>query len=85
MLLSSIYHLAGGEIPFCGPVVISLLGFGMGVLVVALSERFSPVDSMELMAAQALGLSNVQLMREVVIPPSRPGLLNLLNRWKQQF
>lgn len=85
VLLSSIYHLAGGEIPFCGPVVISLLGFGMGVLVVALSERFSPVDSMELMAAQALGLSNVQLMREVVIPPSRPGLLNLLNRWKQQF
>jgi len=27
----------------------------------------------------------VQIMREVVIPPSRPGLMNMLNRLKQQF
>ncbi len=84
-LLSSIYHLARGQIPFFTPAVIAVLGFALGVLVAVLCERFSPVDSMELMAAQALGLSHVQIMREVVIPPSRPGLLNLLNRFRQQF
>lgn len=85
LLLSSIYYLAGGEIPFFSPLLIGILGFAFGVLVVLLAERFSPVDSNELMAAQALGLSNVQIMREVVVPSSRPGLLNLLNRFKQQF
>lgn len=84
-LLSSIYHLARGGIPLVNPAVVAVLGFALGVLLVLLAERFSPVDGMELMAAQALGLSNAQIMREVVIPPSRPGLMNMLNRLKQQF
>lgn len=84
-LLSSIYKLAGGQIPLFTPAVIATLGFGLGAAVAALSERFSPVDGMELMAGQALGLSHVQIMREVVIPSGRPGLLNVLNRFKQQF
>ena len=84
-VLSSIYYLAGGQIPLFSPAGIAVLGFGLGVVLVVFAERFSPVDSMELMAAQSLGLSHVQIMREVVIPPSRPGLLNLLNRFKQQF
>ncbi|MGI6159780.1 MAG: hypothetical protein ACOYER_07940 [Limnochordia bacterium] len=84
-LLTSIYYLAKGQIPFFSPVVVAALGFVLGVVLVVFAERFSPVDSMELMAGQSLGLSNVQIMREVVIPPSRPGLLNLLNRFKQQF
>ncbi|HAI52256.1 MAG TPA: hypothetical protein DCL99_03050, partial [Firmicutes bacterium] len=71
--------------PLVNPAVVAVLGFALGVLLVLLAERFSPVDGMELMAAQALGLSNVQIMREVVIPPSRPGLMNMLNRLKQQF
>jgi hypothetical protein len=84
-LLTSIYYLAKGQIPFFSPVAVAALGFVLGVVLVVFAERFSPVDSMELMAGQSLGLSNVQIMREVVIPPSRPGLLNLLNRFKQQF
>ena len=30
-------------------------------------------------------LSLIHILREVVIPPSRPGLMNMLNRLKQQF
>jgi ABC-type amino acid transport system permease subunit len=54
-------------------------------VVARFAERFSPVNIKEVTAGQALGLSNVQIMREIVIPSSRPGLMNLLNRWKQQF
>lgn len=85
VILSSVYYLARAQIPFVTETVVVALGFGLGVLLVVFAERFSPIDSMELMAGQSLGLSNVQIMREVVIPPSRPGLLNLLNRFKQQF
>ncbi|NMB01115.1 MAG: ABC transporter permease [Firmicutes bacterium] len=85
VILTSVYFLARAQIPFVSPFMVVLIGFALGVLLVIFSERFSPVDSMELMAGQSLGLSNLQIMREVVIPPSRPGLLNLLNRFKQQF
>lgn len=85
VVLTCVYHLSRSQIPFFTFPVVVCLGFALGVLIVVFAERFSPVHSMELMAGQSLGLSNVQIMREVVIPPSRPGLLNLLNRFKQQF
>ncbi len=85
VILTSVYYLSRSQIPFFSLPFVVLLGFVLGVLIVAFAERFSPVHSMELMAGQSLGLSNVQIMREVVIPPSRPGLLNILNRFKQQF
>lgn len=85
LIFTAVYYLSKSQIPFFNLPVVVILGFAAGVLVVIFAERFSPVQSMELMAGQSLGLSNVQIMREVVIPPSRPGLLNLLNRFKQQF
>ncbi|HHY09730.1 MAG TPA: cell division protein CrgA, partial [Firmicutes bacterium] len=85
LILSSVYFLSRGQIPFVSPIGIAAAGFGLGLLTVFLAERFSPIEPMEVMAGQALGLANVQIMREIVIPPSRPGFLNLLNRWKQQF
>ncbi|MCK9526033.1 MAG: hypothetical protein M0R49_08905, partial [Limnochordia bacterium] len=85
VILVSVYYLSRSGIPFLSWPFVSLLGFSLGVIITLLADRFSPVNSMELMAGQCLGLSNVQIMREVVIPSSRPGLLNLLNRFKQQF
>lgn len=85
VILTSVYYLSRSQIPLVTFPVVLVLGFSLGVLVTVFAERFSPVHSMEIMAGQSLGLSNVQIMREVVIPPSRPGLMNLLNRWKQQF
>ena len=85
LILTSVYYLSRSQIPFFGGPVVVGLGFALGVLIVVFAERFSPVHSMELMAAQSLGLSNRQIMREVIIPPSRPGLLVMLNRFKKQF
>lgn len=85
VILTSVYCLSRSQIPFFSLPVVVTLGAALGAFIVVFAERFSPVHSMELMAGQSLGLSNVQIMREVVIPPSRPGLLNLLNRFKQQF
>lgn len=85
LILTSVYYLSRSQIPFLTLPIVVVLGLALGVIVTIFAERFSPVHSMEIMAGQSLGLSNVQIMREVVIPPSRPGFLNLLNRWRQQF
>ncbi len=85
IVLTAVYYLSRSQIPYVGPGGIALCGLILGIIIVIFAERFSPVNRMELMAGQSLGLSNVQIMREVVIPPGRPGLLNLLNRWRQQF
>lgn len=85
LLLLLVYTLSGAEIPMINSAGISLVGLIIGVGTVAFAEKFSPVHSSEIMAGQALGLANVQIMREIVVPASRPGLLNLLNRLKQRF
>lgn len=85
VMLVAVYMLSGANIPFVTPTIIGLVGLFLGGLIGLLSEKFSPVNSQEIMAGQALGLSNVQIMHEIVVPASRPGLLNLLNRRKQRF
>lgn len=85
LILFTVYQLSRAQIPMVTPPMIALCGFVIGVLIAIFAERFSPVHTKEIMAGQALGLSNVQIMREIVIPAGRPGIMNLLNRWKQQF
>lgn len=85
VILEAVYTLSGAGIPYLSPWTVALIGAAMGWLVAQFAERFSPVNVKEVTAGQALGLSNVQIMREIVIPSSRPGLMNLLNRWKQEF
>lgn len=85
IILTSIYYGSRAQIPFFNLSIVSILGAILGILIVFLAERFSPVNTMELLAGQSLGLANVQIMREIIIPSSRPGLLNILNRWKKQF
>lgn len=85
LILTCVFKLSRAQVPFFSLPVIVLVGFSLGMLVVVFAERFSPINSMEVMAGQSLGLSNVQIMREILIPSSRPGLLNLQNRWKQKF
>ena len=85
VILTLVYILSGAEIPYVSIPVVIILGLMIGFIVVVMAEKFSPVDRNEIMAGQALGLSNVQIMSDIVIHASRPGLMNLLNRWKQQF
>ncbi|HET7560255.1 MAG TPA: hypothetical protein VFK80_09880 [Limnochordia bacterium] len=59
----------------------ALLGAAMG----ALAERINPIDTDEVLAGQALGLGDAQLMRQIVLPAGRPGVLSGLNRLRQWF
>ncbi len=85
VLLVAIYAASGAEIPYVGLAHMAVLGALLGMLAAVLCERFSPINGDEMMAGEALGLTYVQIMRNIVIPESRPGLLNLLNRWKKTF
>ena len=85
VLLLSIYAASKAEIPLLNLGHIGVLGAFLGLLAAAFCEKFSPVDVNEMMAGQALGLPYVQIMREIVIPSGRPGLMYMLNRRRQRF
>lgn len=85
IMLIAVYTLSGANIPYVTPIIVGIIGLLLGGLIGLMSEKFSPVNAQEIMGGQALGLSNVQIMHEIVVPASRPGLLNLLNRRKQRF
>ena len=85
IMLTAVFYFSKAELPFMNLSTIALIGLILGGVIGLFSEKFSPVNAKEIMAGQALGLSNVQIMREIVIPSGRPGLLNLINRTKQRF
>lgn len=84
-LLGSTFYLAKGSVPYLPGSIVPLLGAVAGWCIAGLAERISPVDGNELMAGEALGLSFTTMLRELVIPNARPGLLQWLNRRQQQF
>lgn len=85
VILAATYVLSNAAIPYISAMTVAAIGLGLGIVIGTFSEKFSPVRADEIMAGLALGLSNTQIMHEIVIPDSRPGLLNLLNRTKQKF
>ncbi len=85
ILLTLIYVAAKAQIPLVNLGHVALVGGLLGLFTAAFSDKFSPVDTHEAMAGQALGLPYVQIMREIVIPAGRPGLMYLLNRHRQRF
>ncbi|NLK08368.1 MAG: hypothetical protein GX316_06665 [Firmicutes bacterium] len=85
VMLPLIYAAAGAQIPLVNLGHISLFGALLGLFTATFSDKFSPVDTHETAAGQALGLPYVQIMREIVIPAGRPGLMYLLNRHRQRF
>lgn len=76
------FALAGAEIPYLNYWVIGLIGSLLGILIATAAERINPVNRDEIMAGLSLGLPFRTIMREIVIPAGRPGLLQLLNRRK---
>lgn len=61
------------------------IGMLAGLWVASAAERISPLSREEWEAGVALGLTYRQVMREIVVPAARPGLLAALNRHAQQF
>lgn len=85
VLLGGMYLGSGAGIPGMKPIYVVLVGMAIGLLVNRLARRISPVDGEEVVAGVALGLDPAQVMREIVVPAGRPGLLLLLNRPRQIF
>ncbi len=85
LLLATIFTLSGARIPVLGQPFALLLGGALGLSAAALAKRISPVNEEEVQAGESLGLSYMQILREIVIPAARPGLLALFNRRRQIF
>ncbi len=85
VIFSSIMALSGAAIPFLGSTAVFLFGAGIGLCVSLVAEKVSPVDFDEVMAGVAIGLPWHRIMRDIVIPAGRPGLLSALNRSEASF
>src|SRR5690606_8624540 len=85
VLIGGMYALSGAAVPYVGPAVVVGTGALLGVATAALAQRLSPVSSDEIVAGQSLGLSVGQILREIVVPEGRPGVLALINRWRREF
>lgn len=85
VMLTAIFLLSGGGIPYLPWVGVPLIGGILGLIVACYTENISPIADEEVLAGEALGLSTDEIMREIVIPGGRPGLMQTLNQRKMQF
>lgn len=79
-LLGTIAAVTRASLASMGFPAFVLLGTAMGLITAWAASRLSPVNAGEVEACVALGLSPSEVMREVVVPEGRPGMLSLLNR-----
>ncbi len=80
--LSTTFLLSGARIPYLNFWIIALIGGILGTLISLIAEKINPICKDEVMAGLSLGLPFKTIMREIVIPAGRPGVLQFLNRWK---
>lgn len=96
LLFVGTYFLAGGGMPgapWDGPwglrglelAVVAACGALAGIGAWKLAPRISPVDEAELLAGMSLGLDDGQILREIVVPRGRPGVLTFLNEFRREF
>lgn len=85
LLLGTTYVLSGAEFPYVPAPAVFALGALFGWATKLLAPRLSPVDGAEVAAGYALGLGGGQIMREIVVPAGRPGLMSFVNRRRRKF
>ncbi len=85
ILLTAMFVLGRGGIPYLPWIAVPFVGALIGLVIACYTEKISPMSSDEMMAGQSLGLSIDEIMREIVIPSGRPGLLQKLNQRKMKF
>lgn len=78
--LELIFRLTGGQLPYIDNYPGAILGAIMGLIIALLTEKINPVNKHEYLAGEALGFSFTEILREIVIPAGKPGILLLLNR-----
>lgn len=85
VLLTAIFIIAGGGIPYLPWIGVPFLGALIGLAVANNAEKISPLSMDEVTAGESLGLSYDEIMREIVVPNGRPGLLQKMNYYKLKF
>ncbi|MEN6412082.1 MAG: hypothetical protein ABFC84_04855 [Veillonellales bacterium] len=85
VLLTAMFIIARGGIPYLPWIGVPVVGGLLGLIVAGYAEKISPLSAEEVMAGESLGLSFDEIMREIVIPAARPGLLQKLNSRKVKF
>lgn len=76
------FFIAGARIPYLNYWQIGAIGGLLGILMSSIAIKINPISKDEVMAGLSLGFQFKTIMREIVIPAGRPGMLQLLNRWK---
>lgn len=74
------FAASGAALPVVGLWGAAIIGLAVGSFFAATCDRFNSVNTDEMLAGEALGLPFEVVMREIVIPSGRPGLLMWLNR-----
>ncbi|MDR3592295.1 MAG: hypothetical protein P4N41_21760 [Negativicutes bacterium] len=85
VMLTAMFVISGGGIPYLPWIGVPVVGALLGTMAAGYCEKISPVSVDEIAAGEALGLSFDEIMREIVIPGARPGILQKLNSRKVKF
>ncbi|MEG6585080.1 hypothetical protein [Dendrosporobacter sp. 1207_IL3150] len=85
VMLTAMFLISGGGIPYLPVIGVPLIGAVLGLIVANYADKISPISGEELMAGESLGMSFDEVMREIVVPSGRPGLLQKLNNRKVMF
>ena len=85
VLLGAIAGITRATLASLGFPAFVMLGAAMGLVTAWAAPRLSPVSADEVEACVALGLSPAEVMREIVVPAGKPGVLSLLNRPRLVF
>ncbi|HBL35615.1 MAG TPA: hypothetical protein DDZ55_02275 [Firmicutes bacterium] len=74
--------LSGAHIPYFPNHYFLLVGALLGLVFFRVAEKFHRLNLEEVVAGYALGFDFTTVMREIVVPAGRPGLMQMLNRRK---
>lgn len=84
-MLGAIFGLASIDLPYIAWWQVVLFGMSLGFFTVYKASSLNPITVTEFQAGRALGLSYAEIMRQIIIPAGKPGLLQFFNRSKTYF
>lgn len=79
------FAITGATLPYVNLRHVAAVGVFLGFVVATQCQKISPAPCDEIVAGIAMGLTHTQIMREIVVPSSRPGLLTFMNKSKTMF
>ncbi|MEA4884959.1 MAG: ABC transporter permease [Clostridia bacterium] len=83
--LWAISFIAGASVASLGRPALAVVGMATGATVAMMAMRVSPVNADEIEACAALGMNPSAILREVILPAGKPGVISLLNRSQLVF